>query len=67
MQQFSAPRIEKTEENQSLKDKPVYVGVNRHSNRLITAEEKEKSTKKGLSKGSARPEMVNKFKRTIAD
>ena len=67
MQQFSAPSVGKTEENQSLKDKPVYVGVNPHSNRIATAEEKEKSTKKGVSEGSAMPEMVNKFKRTISD
>ena len=67
MQQFSAPSVGKTEENQSLKEKPVYVGANAHSSRIATAEEKEKSTKKGVSKGSAMPETVNKFKRTIAD
>ena len=67
MQQFSAPNVGKTEENQSLKDKPVYVGVNPHSGRITTAEEKEKSTKKGVSKGNATPETVNKFKRTLID
>ena len=67
MQQFSAPNVGKTEENRSLKDKPVYVGVNTHSSRVATIEEKEKLTKKGVSKGSAMLETVNKFKRTIAD
>ena len=59
--------IERTGENQSSKDKPVYVGVNPHSSRVATAEEKEKSTKKDVSEGSATPETVNKFKRTIID
>ena len=67
LQQFSAPSVGKTEENQSLKDKPVYVGVNPHSSRIATVEEKEKSTKKGVLEGSATLETVNKFKRTIAD
>ena len=38
-----------------------------HSSRIAIAEEKEKSTKKGVSEGSATLEMVNKFKRTIGD
>ena len=67
MQQFSAPNVGNTEKHQLLKDKPVYVGMNPHSNRIDTIEEKAKSTKKGMSEGSATLETVNKFKRTISD
>ena len=67
MQQFSAPNAEQTKEDQSLKDKTVYVGVDPQSNRIAVKEENEKSTKKTVSEGSTTPRMVNKFKRTIFD
>ena len=67
MQQFFAPNAGQTEENQPLKDKPVYVGVNPHSSRIAVKEENEKSTKKTVPEGSTTPGMVNKFKRTISD
>ena len=67
MQQFSAPNAEQTKEDQSLKDKPAYVGVDPHSNRIAVKEENEKSTKKTISEGSTMPGMANKFKGTISD
>ena len=67
MQHFSAPNVGQKKEDQSLKDKPIYVGVNPHSNRVDVSEEKEKPTKKGVSEEGATPEMVNKFKKTIND
>ena len=67
LQQFSAPNTEQTKEDQSLKNKPVYVGVDPHSNRIALKEENEKSTKKTVSEGSTMPGMVNKFNRTISD
>ena len=46
LQRFSAPNAEQTKEDQSLKDKPVYVGVDPHSNRIGVKAENGKSTKK---------------------
>ena len=67
MQHFSAPNVGQKKEDQLLKNKPVYVGVNPHSNRVDVFEGKEKPTKKGVSEEGATPRMVNKFKRTIDD
>ena len=67
LQHFSAPNVGQKKEDQSLKDKPVYVGVDPHSNIIAVKDENEKSTKKTISEGSTNPGMVNKFKRTISD
>ena len=63
----NALNTEQTREDQSSKDKPVYVGVDPHSHRIAAKEENKKSTKKNVSEGSTTPRMVNKFKRTISD
>ena len=67
MQQFSTPNAGETQENQALKDKPVYVGVIPHSNRVAIHAEKGKSTKRGESEGNATPDTVNKFTRSVED
>ena len=50
MQQFVAPNDEKKEENQSIQEKPVYLGVSSHSNRVDMTEEKTQTKKEGVGK-----------------
>ena len=67
LQQFAAPNDEMKLQNQSEKDKPVYIGVSPHSSSTVDGGENQKSNKKGESEGTEAPNLVNKSKRTIED
>ena len=68
LQQIAVPNVEKSVEDPSISDKPVYVGVGPHSSRAEKTDQKGKTNKKGDDKkGDVTPSGVNKSKRKMAD
>ena len=67
LQQFAAPNNEENVQDQSVKDRPVYIGVSPHSSRTVPDEKNQKANKEGDSTGAETPALVNKIPRTIED